>query len=591
MRLLQHFLAAASAVPVCVLLCVRASADVFAMGGSEKSLEFVTVGDAGNAADTRYMNDGTTGYGAVSYAYQIGEYDVTAAQYCDFLNAVAKADPYGLYNQNMAAVATSIAGCGISRSGNSGSFLYYVGSGYANLPVNYVSWGDAARFCNWLTNGQPTGVLTGGASDYALTENGSYALNGMTDPYQLAHVTRAPGARYAIPSENEWYKAAYYKGGSINSGYWRYSTQSDSDPASVPPPGGAEPPGAANYFSTQTGDVDHTVFLTPVGSYGPSGGPYGTFDQGGDVYQWTEGLAGAPAVEYALRGGSYGSYAVGYLTIAANARYESLSNYEGSDVGFRVVSVGPFAAAWNGSAGQWSDASRWSTNPTFPNNGSPVGTNYDVTIASGSVVLDVNANISSLKFGKSGNTFSSQLDLTNKILILQSVDPADKQSNVAQLTAAVRAGSSGGIWTGNGLTSSTAANNSNHYAVAIFDNGNLDLSTFDNEPVDAYSLIVTIAHLGDANANGVIDIQDQSIVTNHWQQPATTWDIGDLNLDGFVDIQDLTMVTNNWQQSSTLTLSPSAPLAPTSRSARSRIARARHSAPFLKVMAFFQRFA
>jgi hypothetical protein len=68
--------------------------------------------------------------------------------------------------------------------------------------------------------------------------------------------------------------------------------------------------------------------------------------------------------------------------------------------------------------------------------------------------------------------------------------------------------------------------------------------------VDSNSILVSIAHLGDANRNGVVDIQDQSLVTNNWQQPGMNWAGGDLNLDGFVDIQDLTIVTNNWQQTS-----------------------------------------
>ncbi len=79
------------------------------------SVEFVPVGDAGNAADP------DTGYGAVGYEYNIGKYDVTAGQYCEFLNAVAtKSDPYGLYNTNM-NTANYSTGCNILRSGAAGN--------------------------------------------------------------------------------------------------------------------------------------------------------------------------------------------------------------------------------------------------------------------------------------------------------------------------------------------------------------------------------------------------------------------------------------------------------------------------------------
>jgi len=73
---------------------------------------------------------------------------------------------------------------------------------------------------------------------------------------------------------------------------------------------------------------------------------------------------------------------------------------------------------------------------------------------------------------------------------------------------------------------------------------------------------VDAAHLGDANDNGIVDIQDQSIVTNHWQSAQNTWSAGDLNGDGFVDLQDLTLVTNNWQQGSVFAQGPDLAPAP-----------------------------
>ena len=73
---------------------IAVQADVFNMPAGQTSLQFVTVGNPGNVADT-------SGYGAVPYVYQMGKYDVTIAQYVQFLNDVAASDPYGLYNPNM----------------------------------------------------------------------------------------------------------------------------------------------------------------------------------------------------------------------------------------------------------------------------------------------------------------------------------------------------------------------------------------------------------------------------------------------------------------------------------------------------------
>jgi formylglycine-generating enzyme required for sulfatase activity len=145
-------------------------------GGSAQAglinVAMVPVGDPGNAADS------TTGYGAVSYAYSIGKYDVTASQYAVFLNAVATTtDTFGLYNSNM---ASGFAAGGIIQSGGPGSFSYSVVAGHENFQVNYVSWGSAARFSNWLQNGQPTGVEGPGT-----TETGAYTLNGATSTAAL----------------------------------------------------------------------------------------------------------------------------------------------------------------------------------------------------------------------------------------------------------------------------------------------------------------------------------------------------------------------------------------------------------------------
>jgi formylglycine-generating enzyme required for sulfatase activity len=133
------------------------------------SIDFVTVGNPGNPNDPSDGDSNTAGiqnYGAVGSIYQIGTYEVTLLQYTAFLNAVAATDPYNLYNTSM---ATNVQSMGISRAGGPGNYTYAVIDD-GNRPVTWVSWFDAARFVNWLHNGQPTGTEGAGT-----TETGAYS--------------------------------------------------------------------------------------------------------------------------------------------------------------------------------------------------------------------------------------------------------------------------------------------------------------------------------------------------------------------------------------------------------------------------------
>ncbi len=243
----------------------------------------VPVGNPGNA------NDPATGnlYGGVNYNYSIGEYDVTVGQYATFLNAVAATDAYSLYNPLM---GTDLNIAGISRSGSSGSFTYNV-VGSANHPITYVNWGDSARFANWLYNGQPT---IGGEGN-GTTESGSYTLNGATTDTQLNVVMRNTNATWVIPTENEWYKAAYYN--PATSSYYQYPFSSSTVPISAPP---GNTPNTGNFLSSSgvyplTGSTSlssNQNYLTDVGTYTASASPYGAYDMGGDVFQWNETLFG-----------------------------------------------------------------------------------------------------------------------------------------------------------------------------------------------------------------------------------------------------------------------------------------------------------
>ena len=141
---------------------------------------FVKVGDPGNKADVDRPRVGS--FGAVDYVYEIGRHKVSNAEYAVFLNALAaKTDPHRLYHSQMK----------IRRGGKEGEYVYVAHPASANAAVTYVTWHDALRYCNWLHGGD--------------SEQGAYPFSGET----LVGARQA-GARFFLPSEDEWYKAACY---------------------------------------------------------------------------------------------------------------------------------------------------------------------------------------------------------------------------------------------------------------------------------------------------------------------------------------------------------------------------------------------
>lgn len=293
--------------------------------GQNITIETVAVGDLGNSSDVAWSEFSWGPFGAVNYQYSIGRYEVTNAQYTAFLNAKAATDSHDLYSAGMAGEFG-----GIVRSGSAGSYAYSTVSGRENWAVNHVSFWDAARFTNWLENGQGNGD----------TETGTYTLGGVTNPTN-ASVTRSPGATWAITSENEWYKAAYYKGGGPNAGYWLYPTQSNAVSMAM-----------ANYGQWSPEALKRP---TVVGSYPYSSG-YGTFDMGGNVWEWNESILDRdpPSMldrrdHRGLRGGSFFDFE-NSLQPGYRGNYDpALTNYT---IGFRVSQIpgpGPLAALALGS--------------------------------------------------------------------------------------------------------------------------------------------------------------------------------------------------------------------------------------------------
>ena len=267
-------------------------ADSVTHGGTTVNMDFVNIGDGGalgnplaggaNVADS-------TGYGSVGYNYQMGKYEVTAAQWA----SVIAAD---------------------SRIGDAGS-----GSG--SLPTRSTSWYEAAKFANWLTSGSAV--------------NGAYQFN--SDGLSLLSVNRAMavstyGTVYVLPSEDEWYKAAYYKPANDGS-YSLYANGSDNAADLV---WGTS--SGWNYHSGSSLLIGSPNFTWNAGFGGEE--QNGTCDMMGNVPEWVEtaydGSLDNVNEGRALRGGAYNG---GELDMRSSSRKQYGPWATNGIFGFRVAAI------------------------------------------------------------------------------------------------------------------------------------------------------------------------------------------------------------------------------------------------------------
>jgi sulfatase modifying factor 1 len=312
------------------------------------NLLMVEVRDASNNSDENKL-------GSVAYNYYIGKYPITIREYCAFLNAVAsKTDKYNLYNVNMSLIQVS---SGIRKSKNGNGFIYtaigpngkvsYGSNSITERPITNITIHSAIRFANWLTNGQPIGE-----QNNTTTEDGSYKID-INSETNIATITKKfDNAKdmYYIPTENEWYKAAYYSPNYNNTnapGYYLYATQSNDPPKNVlsldTTSNGSN---LVNYISPETGNmcvtqetnIDSTQnYLTNVGAFIHSSSYYGTYDQTGNVWELITNNNENTIIlnnSIKLRGGAWTSFLNFIMkTYTLSVNYDEI----GTNAGLRLV--------------------------------------------------------------------------------------------------------------------------------------------------------------------------------------------------------------------------------------------------------------
>lgn len=279
------------------LPCLLIPAVVMADDFDGFSMDFVDI-TGGSVADN-------TGYGAVGYDYRMGKYEVSRGM-IDSYNANSGGPAITMFD------LTGFGGNGVNRAATG------------------VNWNEAARFVNWLNTSRGYSpaykFTTGGANDnIALWTAGDAG-------YDSANPFRNSQAYYFLPSEDEWYRAAYYdpsKNGGTG-GYWDYATGSDTPPTPV-----------LNGTDAGTAVYGQAPFWGPTEIMITGGlSPYGTMAQNGNVFEWCESGFTAPndsaGKSRVYRGGYLGSP---QHVIVSSWRNPTSPETDSDTFGFRVASV------------------------------------------------------------------------------------------------------------------------------------------------------------------------------------------------------------------------------------------------------------
>ena len=284
-----------------------AKADMFGTGGNQFTVDFVPIsGDAGDLGSWP-AGSGYTFTGVDRSAYRMGTFEITNDQWTKFtaeLGVPVTGDPSNAYDEDP----------------------YWTGT---NVPTNEVSWYEAAQFVNWLNTSkgyQAAYKFTGtqGQSDYALDTWSPAEAYGGTNLY------RHKDAMYYMPTEDEWVKAAYWNGSSLQT----YATK----PGDTLHQGDGVSGTGWNYY-------DDGYATDPPGPWDVSSGSEelnGTYDMMGNVFEWMESPYSDPAYgDGSGRGLRGGSFDLNDSHLASSARSYDSPHGEIGDIGFRVASEVP----------------------------------------------------------------------------------------------------------------------------------------------------------------------------------------------------------------------------------------------------------
>ncbi len=301
-------------------------------------IDFVPIGAVNNPAWTG-TNSYNNGRGSVGYEYNIGKFEVTTAQWVEFLSAAFDRPS----NDQIPFVARPTVFSGFAVPGNNGGVRWTVPAGTELRGVGGITWRTAAVYANWLHNGKATNREAFLSGAYDVSTFGYVQGIGYTD-----QLTRSQGAKYWIPSLDEWLKAAHYDPSKANpdgsvGGWWTYSNGTDT-PVRYGPPEFTCPEGPAQANASFFGPSN--PYLIPLGSYPDTTSPFGLLDVAGMTREWTEEpryVSGSINGRLTL-GSAWAVYTNG---IADSVAYTGVGQFDTLDgsYGFRIASSVPTPGA------------------------------------------------------------------------------------------------------------------------------------------------------------------------------------------------------------------------------------------------------
>jgi T5SS/PEP-CTERM-associated repeat protein len=260
----------------------------------------------------------------------------------------------------------------------------------------------------------------------------------------------------------------------------------------------------AMYYATDT--VNFSGGNLSVGSFDFSGNPAphfnwtaGNLTMGGDLFIEVGGLLGANLSLDPSRS----------LTLTGNTTINPQC---------RLVLVGgslSTAAIANFGSFSFSNGSLTITGPS------------GFTNAAGAASFSSNLKLDALTI--TGGT----VDLTSSKLIIETSNATAKSSTLAALQSNIATGA---------LIASTMPAN---FGVALLDNAVTQFKTFGGLPADASSLLLSPELLGDANADGIVNLTDLNTVLTHLGSTTPAWTSGNFDGSTTIDLTDLNTVLNN----------------------------------------------